>query len=167
MIRYARQSLLLWCALACAAPAHAASQTVTVNASVVKPLTLTAVQGLNLGTFTLQPGTWSNATVGISRAGVFTCNTNVTCTGTAQVAQFTVSGTNNQTVRVTAPNVTLVNQADSSQTLLLTVDAPPTIALPNSGTKGVNFNIGGTLTLNSTTADGDYSGILNVTVDYQ
>lgn len=167
MTRYGRRLLLLLCVFACAAPAHAASQTVTIHASVVKPLTLTSVQGMDLGTFTLQPGIWSNATVGISRTGVFTCNANVTCSGAPQVAEFTVSGTNNQTVKVTAPNVTLVNQADNSKTLLLTVDAPPTIALPNSGTKGVDFNIGGSLTLSSTTADGDYSGILNVTVDYQ
>lgn len=159
--------LLLLCVAVCGAPAHAASQTATVRATVVKPLTLTASQDLLLGTFTLQPGTWSNATVGISRAGVFTCNANVTCTGTTQVAEFTVSGSNNQTVKVTAPAVTLVNQADSSKTLLLTVDAPATIALPNSGTKGVIFDIGGSLTLSSTTAEGDYSGILNVTVDYQ
>jgi len=159
--------LLMLCAAVCGAPAHATSQTATVRATVVKPLTLTASQDLLLGTFTLQPGTWTNATVGISRAGVFTCNANVTCTGTTQVAEFTVSGSNNQTVKVTAPAVTLVNQADSSKTLLLTVDAPATIALPNSGTKGVIFDIGGSLTLSSTTADGDYSGILNVTVDYQ
>jgi hypothetical protein len=167
MTRYVRQSLVLLSLVAGAVPAHGASQSVSVNASVVKPLTLAAVQGLNLGTFTLAPGTWSNAIVGISRAGVFTCNANVTCTGAPQVAEFTVSGSNNQTVKVTAPNVTLVNQADSNQTLILTVDAPATITLPNSGTKGVNFDIGGTLTLNSTTADGNYSGILNVTVDYQ
>lgn len=167
MMRNVRQILLLLCMAGSAVPAHAVSQTAVVTASVVKPLTLTAVQDLHLGTFTLQPGTWSNAVVGISKAGVFTCNANVTCSGTTQVAQFTVSGTNNQTVKVTAPNVTLVNQVDSSQTLLLTVDAPTTIALPNSGSKGVTFNIGGTLNLSSTTADGDYSGVLNVTVDYQ
>ena len=167
MTRQIRRSLLLLCIAAWAVPAHAVSQTVTVKASVVKPLTLTAVQDLNLGTFTLQPGTWSNAIVGISQTGVFTCNANVTCSGSTQVAQFTVSGTNNQTVKVTAPDVTLVNQLDSTKTLLLTVDAPATIPLPNSGTKGVTFNIGGTLSLSSTTADGDYTGILNVTVDYQ
>ena len=171
MTSHLRHSLLFLCLTAAAAAwatsAQAASQTATVKASVVKPLTLTASQDLDLGTFTLQPGTWSNAIVGISRAGIFACSTNVTCTGAPHVAEFTVSGSNNQTVKVTAPNVTLVNQADNSKTLVLTVDAPPTITLPNSGTKGVVFDIGGTLTLNSTTADGDYSGILNVTVDYQ
>lgn len=149
-------------------PAGAASQTASVKATVVKPLTLTKLQDLNLGTVTLSPGSWSGATVAISRLGVLSCaNAKTICTGTAQPAQFNVTGSNSQTVRVTAPNVTLVNQADASKTLLLSVDAPPTIALPNSGSKGVAFAIGGSVTLSSTTASGTYSGTLNVTVDYQ
>jgi hypothetical protein len=149
-------------------PAAAASQTASVKATVVKPLTLVALQGLNLGTITLQPGNWSGATVGVSRTGTLTCaNPNTICSGAVQPAQLVVTGSNNQTIKVTAPNVTLVNQANASKTLVLTVDAPPTIALPNSGNKGVTFGIGGSIALSSTTAQGTYSGTLNVTVDYQ
>src|SRR3954454_21776331 len=106
--------LVTLAAFAGAAPAHAASnQVATVNATVVKPLTLKWVQNLDLGTIVLGNSTWSNATVGISRAGTFSCtNANVTCTGATQVAKYNVSGTNNQTVRITAPNVTLINQSD-------------------------------------------------------
>ena len=46
------------------APARAATQNAPVNANVVKPLTLTSLQNLDLGTITLGPGTWSSATVG-------------------------------------------------------------------------------------------------------
>jgi len=149
-------------------PAGAATQTVSVQATVVKPLTLAKLQDLNLGTVTLNPGSWSGATVGISESGVFSCaNPNTTCIGAVQPAQFSVVGSNNQVVRVTAPNVTLVNQANSSNTLLLTVDAPATISIPNSGNKGVTFGVGGSVTLSSSTANGTYSGTLNVTVDYQ
>jgi len=148
--------------------AKAATQTAAVNATVVKPLTLTKIQDLNLGTVTLNTGSWSGATVGISRTGVFSCaNANTICSGSVQTAQFTVSGSNNQTVRITAPNVTLVNQANAAKTLLLTVDAPPAISIPNSGTKGVDFAVGGSIVLSSSTASGTYSGTLNVTVDYQ
>jgi hypothetical protein len=70
-------------------------------------------------------------------------------------------------VRVTAPDVTLVNQADASRTLVLTVDAPATVDLPNSGNKGVVFAIGGSVSVSSGTADGLYSGTFDVTVDYQ
>ena len=159
--------LLLVDALAGADGAHAATQVAQVNANVVKPLILTRLQNLNLGTIALGPGTWSGATVGISRAGAFSCaNANLTCTGATQVAQYNVSGTNNQTVRITAPNVTLINQSDSTQTLILVTDSPASVLLTNSGPPGTNFSIGGSITLSSTTVGGTYTGTFNVTVDY-
>jgi hypothetical protein len=82
------------------------------------------------------------------------------------VAQYNVQGSNNQTVYITVPNVTLVNQSDATQTLTLVPDAPATVVLTNSGPPGTNFNIGGSVTLNSTTAAGTYSGTFNVTVNY-
>ncbi len=151
-----------------AAPAHAAGGVATVQASVVKPLILTWLQDLDLGTVTLGPGTWSNATVGISRTGVFTCtNANLICTGATQVASYNVSGTNNRTVLISAPNVTLANQANPTQTLTLVVDNPGSLVLTNSGPPGTNFSIGGSVTLSSATASGTYAGSFNVTVDYQ
>lgn len=169
MTSHARHLMLVLgsCAAALGAPARAVTQSATVNAQVVKPLTLTAVQGLNLGTITLGSGSWSGATVGISRGGVFTCSIKVTCAGTQQVAQFSVSGTNKMVVLVSAPNVTLVNQNNPAQTLSLIVDSPAQVALPNSGQQGVSFNIGGSVTLSSTTAGGTYRGTINVTVNYQ
>lgn len=163
----ALQLLVLACAVA-PAQLHAATQLAQVRATVVKPLTLTRVQDLDLGTITLGSGTWSGVTVGISRGGVFSCaSANVTCTGAPAVAIYNVTGTNGQTVRVTAPNVTLVNQADATKTLTLVVDGPGTVTLPNSGTKGVNFPLGGSIGLSSGTASGTYAGTFNVTVDYQ
>jgi len=145
---------------------QAANVSVAVQANALKPLVIAKVQDLNLGTITLGPGTWSNAIVQLTRAGVFTCNAKVTCTGATQVAQYNVQGSNQQTVHISAPNVTMVNQTDSSQTLLLTVDSPASLVLPNSGIPGVNFSIGGSVTLNSTTSGGTYVGTFNVTVDY-
>lgn len=155
-------------AFAAAAPARAAPGTnVGVSASVIKPLTLRWVQDLDLGTIVLGPGTWTGATVGISRTGVFTCaNANVTCTGAARVARYNVTGTNNQVVRISAPNVTLTNQDDPSRTLTLVVDGPGTVTMPNSGNQGVIFPLGGSIALSSTTAGGVYAGTFNVTVDY-
>jgi hypothetical protein len=162
-------ALMMGCAASAATPAHAASsQVATVSATVVKPLALKWVQDLDLGTIVLGPGIWSNATVGISRTGVFSCpNANVTCSGATQVAQYNVQGTNNNTARITAPNVTLTNQSDPTKTLTLTVDNPGSIPIPNSGQPGVNFSLGGSITVSSTTAGGVYSGTFNVTVDYQ
>ena len=154
-------------ALSGAGPARAASQVAQVSATVAKPLTLARVQDLDLGSIILGPGTWSGTTVGISRGGVFSCSSsNVTCTGATKVAKYIVTGSNNQVVRITAPNVTLVNQADPTRTLTLLVDSPGTVTMPNSGNNGVQFPLGGSITLSSSTAGGTYTGTFNVTVDY-
>ena len=161
-----RMALLLALGLT-AGEAAAATQIVQVNASVSKTLSLTRISDLELGQIILGPGTWSGATVSISRNGAFVCSSsNLTCSGTPQAAGYTVTGTNNAVVRVTAPNVVLTNQSDPSKTLTLTVDGPGTVTLPNSGTKGVDFSIGGSISVDSTTTGGDYAGTLNVTVDY-
>jgi hypothetical protein len=148
-------------------PASAATITATAKAKVVKPLTLTSIQDFDLGTLLLGPGTWSGATVTLTRNGVLNCPANVTCTGATQVARYNVSGSNQQAVTITAPNVTMVNQSDSTKTLVLTVDSPGTVALPNSGNPGVIFPLGGSITVGSTTPGGVYAGTFNVTVDYQ
>jgi hypothetical protein len=170
MTRPIQQAILLLAAAPAAfgVPASAATQNASVKATVVKPLTLTKLQDLNLGTVTLKPGTWSGAIVAMSKAGTFSCaNANTICSGAVQPAKFNVTGSNSQTVKVTVPNVTLVDQADATKSLLMTVDAPATIAIPNSGSKGLDFAVGGSITLSSATASGTYSGTLFVTVDYQ
>ena len=123
--------------------------------------------GLQTGGFAAGSGAWSGANVGITRAGVFSCaNANTTCSGATQTAQYKVTGTNNQVVTVNAPNVTLTNQNDGVSTLLLTVDSPGTVNLGNSGASGLNFDLGGQITVASTTPDGTYFGTFNVTVNY-
>src|SRR3954469_17182328 len=156
------------CAALGASPAAAVTQNASVTANVVKPLTLSWVQDLDLGTITLNLGTWSGATVAISRAGAFSCaTTNLVCTGATQVSKYKVTGTNKQVVTISAPNVTLTNLGDPTKTLTLAVDSPGQVTLTSSGEPGVTFALGGTITLSSTTATGDYRGTFNVTVDYQ
>jgi spore coat protein U-like protein len=154
-------------ALGIGAPAVAATQSASVTANAVKPLVISKLQDLDFGSVTLGPGTWSNATVSLSQSGAFSCTSaNVVCSGVTSVAQYNVQGSNKQTVRISAPNVTLVNQSDPTKTLTLVTDAPATILLTSSGIPGTNFSIGGSVTLSSTTAAGTYSGTFNVTVDY-
>jgi hypothetical protein len=138
-----------------------------VTANAVKPLVISKLQDLDFGSVTLGPGTWSNAIVSLSQTGAFSCNSaNVLCSGVTSVAQYNVQGSNKQTVRVSAPNVTLVNQSDPSKTLTLVTNAPATLLLTSSGIPGNDFSIGGSITLNSATAAGTYVGTFNVTVDY-
>lgn len=147
--------------------AAAATLMASVSATPVKPLTIAKVQDLDLGSITLGPGAWSSATVTLSQTGTFSCaSPNLVCSGAAIVAKYNVQGSNQQTVQISAPNVTLVNQTDPAQTLTLVTDAPPRVVLTNSGFPGVTFSIGGSVTLASTTAAGTYVGTFNVTVDY-
>ena len=153
-------------ALLLAAPAAAKTITTPVNAKVVKPLVLRHVQNLDFGTVVLDAGLWSGARLRIARDGMLTCPLELACLGAAQAAIYNVSGSKQQTVRVSAPDVVLTNQSDPSKTLTMQVDAPATVALPNSGNKGVDFPLGGEILIDSTTADGTYVGTFNVTVDY-
>jgi hypothetical protein len=159
--------MALVCMMPIGAPAWAATAVAQVTAQNIKPLVLSKLQDLDLGTVTLGTGIWSNATVSLSQAGVLSCaNANITCTGAATVASYNVQGSKQNTVYISVPNVTLVNQSDSSQTLTLVTDAPASLVLPNSGFPGTNFSIGGSVTLSSTTQAGTYVGTFNVTVDY-
>ena len=149
------------------APAAAATINAQAKAKVVKPLAIKSVQDLDLGTILLGNGTWSGATVSLSRSGALTCPAPLTCSGVAQVAIYNVAGSQGQTVVVSVPNVTLVNQSDPAKTLTLVPDAQKTVQLTNSGNPGINIPIGGAITVNSNTADGVYAGTFNVTADYQ
>ena len=153
-----------------AAPAFAQSNGTTVNAvaraSVLKPLTLTGQQNLNLGTFLLGRGAFSSATVSVSRTGTRTCPAVLTCSGVVTVARYQLTGSNNQTIAISAPPVVLTNTANAAQRLTLTLDAPASIVLPNSGNQGVQFSVGGNLTLSSATPEGTYAGTLEITVNY-
>lgn len=147
--------------------ASAATKVVEVNASVTKPLSFSRLQDLELGMIALNPGTWSNATVSVSRSGVLTCApAKVVCSGATQPGMYNVQGANKMVVRISAPNVTLVNQQNSAQTLVLVLDSPASVTMTSSGVPGVNFGIGGSITFDSTVAAGVYAGTLNVTVDY-
>lgn len=143
------------------------NQNATATARIVKPLTLTWVRDLDLGTIVLSGvAPWTGATISLPMgATAVTCtNTNVTCSGAVQTAQYKVTGTNNQTVQVSAPNFNLTGPGGA--TLAFTVDGPGTVSLGNSGATGVTFDVGGSVTVDSTTADGTYAGTFNVTVNY-
>lgn len=157
-------ALALTATPAVAAPVQPDKQA-TATARIIKPLTLVWVDDLDLGSITLVDS--GPTTVGITRAGVFSCpGTAVTCSGTPKVAKYRITGTNNQNVTVTAGNVSMVNQLDATKTLLLTTDAPATVNLGNSGQAGTEFSIGGNVSVAGTTAEGTYVGTFAVTVEY-
>ena len=144
--------------------AEAAETTIRASAKVVKSLTLTKKQDLDFGTVTLSgtPGTY---TVSLSMAGVLSCPAGATCAGTPMPGIMNVQGSNNNTVRIAVTATSLVNAADGSS-IPFTPMAPATMVIANSGAPGHDFNIGGSIAIPST-ADGTYSGNVEVTVEYQ
>jgi hypothetical protein len=101
----------------------------------------------------------------MDQAGALTgCGTNVTCTGSPVAAKYHLVGTNNAIVKITSLPFSLTGPG----TIAFTPNAPATINLGATGaTTGVDFSIGGSITLDSTTPDGVYTGVFAVTADYQ
>jgi hypothetical protein len=151
------------------APAQAVSPTqqATASAKIYKPLTISFVQNLDFGTIVLAgSGAWAGEVVSMSQAGAVTCGggSNLTCSGSPQAAKYHLVGSNNAVVTISSPGFNLTGPS----TLAFTPNAPATVNLGASGlTTGVDFAIGGSITLASTTPDGVYSGVFNVTADYQ
>lgn len=150
---------------ALAAPVGSSNGDASATARVLRPLTLTHVQDLSFGDIMLSgAGAWTGAVVDLAMNGTLTCGTNLTCSGTRTVAVYNVAGTQGQVVTISAPAVTLTNAGGA--TLNMNVNSPGTVTLANSGAPGSNFNLGGSISLDSTTADGVYTGTFAVTVDY-
>ena len=140
----------------------------TATAKIFKPLTISSVQNLDFGVIVLTGASFSGEVVSISQAGALTCGSNpgvlLTCSGAPQQAKYHLVGTNNAVVTISSPGFNLTGPG----TLAFTSNAPATVNLGASGsTTGVDFSIGGSITLASTTPDGVYSGTFQVTADYQ
>ena len=152
---------------ALAAPVGAGTPA-TGRAKLVKPLVLTSTRNLDFGTITLGTVAAAGENVVMTQAGAVTCGSGgLVCSGTPTSASYNVKGTNNQIVQVFSVASPLTNANNPLDTLTFTPNAPATVTLPNSGTAGTNFNVGGTIKIMPTTTDGVYSGSINVTVDYQ
>jgi len=155
-------ALTLTSAPAAAAPTSS-SNSATATARIVKPLTLTRTANMDFGDIVVQDAGVATLAMG----GALTCTGGLTCAATGTPAAYLVTGTNNQVVTVTAPDVTLTNTANPGTPLTLDLNAPASVLLPNAGASGENFSVGGSIAVAATTRDGVYTGDLAVTVDYQ
>lgn len=161
-------------AVAAATPA-AAQSAVSANpralagARLIKPLSLTALRDLNFGTIVMGTIT-GDQTVSISAAGVVSCGASgggLTCTGTPTSASYRITGTQGQVVVVSSSAASFPLSGSNGGSLSFTPSLPSNITLGNSGSPGNDFNVGGSVVINSSTADGVYSGQIDVQVAYQ
>lgn len=147
----------------------AATDQANAHARIFRPLTITSVRDLDLGTIVLSGTAPYTETVGITQASVFTCGAgNLTCSGTPLTAQYEVTGTNNRNVTITvSPTIAMVNQSVVAPDLTLTVDAPTVVNIGATGNAGYTFDIGGSIPVSDTTAEGVYQGTFDVSADYE
>ena len=150
-----------------AAPASAAQSSATVTVRIVKPLSLTSSGALNFGTITLNSLT-APRTVSLSPLNILTCggSAELICSGATSIPTYNVQGTNRNVISIIKTASQLTNSSDGTK-LTLTPSGPSSVTLTNSGAPGENFTIGGSITLTPATSAGVYSGVVNVTVDYQ
>jgi len=145
-----------------------ATNNANAHVKIMKGLVLDKVTDLDLGTVVLAggAGAWTS-TVSVDRNNAFDCDGNsgnVVCSGTHQRAVYNVAGTNNAVVTIASGPVTLSNGTDN---LTLTPDHAATVTLTNSGAPGADFGVGGSITVDNSTPDGDYTGQFAVTAEYQ
>jgi hypothetical protein len=161
-------------AVAAATPAAAqnatsASPRALAGARLIKPLQLTSLRDLNFGTIVM--GTINgDQTVSIDGAGAVTCgasNGGLTCAGTPTSAAYRVTGTQGQVVVISSAAATFPLSGSNGGSLAFAPSFPAQLTLGSSGSAGNDFNVGGSVVINSSTADGVYSGQIDIQVAYQ
>lgn len=142
--------------------ANAATQTATAEVDIIAAVTLAQDNGIDLGVIasSAAAGTVTLPTGSDTRV----CSAAVTCVGTAQRAQFTVSNaTSGYNVAITVPASTSLTGAGAPMNLTLV----PSITGFTSTGAPVVFRVGGTLSVGANQVAGTYTGTYSVSADYQ
>lgn len=170
-------------ALGISSPAAAVTASATVKANVLKPVQLTGGGTINLGTIVTPSNATYSGTFTVvpaaTQTGTF-CAASFSCTGTPTAAMFNIQGTNKTDIQLNVPlTVTMTLQgytgSGSAPTLTLTsrnslftnnATGNYIMQVPNSGQPGLDFYVGGSLTIDQDTVGGQYQGTFTVTADY-
>ena len=148
---------------AVAAPVGVTGAPPSASARIIRPLTLTATGSLDFGTIVLN-GITADRTVTLNADATITCATELVCAATGLVPTYNVRGTQGQTVNIIKNDSTLTGSNGGS--LTLTPVGAASVLMTNSGSPGEDFTIGGSITIGTGTADGVYTGTVDVQVDY-
>jgi hypothetical protein len=163
MNKFAKLAVVAAAALA-TTPALAAPVSVTgappsASARIIRPLTLTATGSLDFGTIVMN-GVTANRTVTLNADATITCATELVCAASGTVPTYNVRGTQGQTVNIIKNASSLTGSNGGS--LTLTPVGAASVLLTNSGSPGVDFTIGGAITIGTGTVDGVYTGTVDV-----
>lgn len=144
-----------------ATAAHAATESATASAKILRDITITKTSDLQFGSIV---STTSAATVTVTTGGARTCSGGLVCVGTPTAAAFNVQGSEGAVVSFTGPaSVTLNGSVSGSMTAALNYSSNS----QTLGATGANFQVGGVLNVGASQAAGDYTGTFNVTANYQ
>ncbi len=168
--------LVTLASLAAANVAQAASAPATSRAKVNRPITLTNSRDLNFGTI-IRGATAGTVTLN-ARTGARTSTGGVVLAGTGfTTAAFAGSGTAARIVTVSlgATSITLTNSSGPGtmtvNTFRISTNGAAVQTLPRNYTipasRAMTYAIGGRLNVAANQADGDYSGTLALTMNYQ
>jgi hypothetical protein len=149
----------------------ATSATATATAEVLSTLNVTADSALRFGQIAANTG----GSVTVNADGTVASTGTLISTGTRLPAGFTVTGTNGTSVVVSLPTsastLTLQNWTGMGPAPTMSLNgfnSNPAGAFQLSTTTGsATFNVGGTLTVASGQASGNYEGTFAVSVEYQ
>jgi Mat/Ecp fimbriae major subunit len=151
------------CTLLLLAPraAIAAEATATASAAILQPVTVTKVADLDFGKIVAGP---SASTVTLSSNGQFQCGAGLTCLDNHNIARFTVSGVPGQMVSIQSDSqITLSSSGGAKMPVVLDVSAK-TLKLNNG--QNNTIGVGGTLSVAAYQAEGVYTGLFTITVNY-
>ncbi len=147
-----------------------ASATATSSATIIQPITASSSANLAFGTI-VKPTGATVGTVSIDPTGGRTLTNviGVSSGGAGTAASFSVVGEGGQAYSVSVPpNFSLVS---GSSTLTVTTSNNAAVGANLSNTIGspgsATFGVGGSFSLNSATASGNYTGTIQVIASYQ
>jgi hypothetical protein len=148
---------------ALAAPVGVTGAAPTANARIIRPLTLASTGALDFGTIVMN-GVTATRTVTLNDDASITCDAELVCATSGTVPTYTVTGTQGQTVNII--KATSLLSGSNGGSLTLTPVGAASLVLANSGVPGSPFTIGGSIDIDAATADGVYTGTVDVQVDY-
>ena len=143
--------------------AVAAETTATASAAILSPATVNKIDDLNFGKIVAGD---ASSTVSMSAAGEFRCGAGLVCLDTHRVAKFNIVGPPGQLITIASDsNVTLASSTGARMPASLNLSANSMQLSAGSNLRNI-FTVGGTLNVAANQAEGVYTGVFTVTVDY-
>jgi len=144
--------------------AVAKEATATASAAILSPATVNKIDDLNFGKIVASD---APSTVSMSAAGEFRCGAGLTCLDTHRVAKFNIVGAPGQLVTIASDSNVILSSVGGVGRMQAALNLSTSSMKLSVGSNLSNiFTVGGTLNVAANQAEGVYTGVFTVTVDY-